>query len=157
MECVTGSNFKRLIGVWHTSGTIYSGKDMFTLSGTDSYEFTLGNHYILHQADVRLGSHTSKTMELIKLDDIAHRATMHYFNSQGEDGQMLSTFFDNMLIINGTGLRFEGEMNGEDTRLSGTWFKQSEDDRWTAYIDLLLEKGNRLVSTPGKAYGGHRV
>jgi len=140
MECVTGSNFKRLIGVWLTSGTIYSGKDTLTLSGTDSYEFILGNFYILHQADVRLGNHSSKTLELIRPDIMAHRATMHYFNSQGEDGQMLSTFLDNTLVINGTRLRFEGEMNREDTRLSGTWFKQSEDDRWTAYIDLLLEK-----------------
>jgi hypothetical protein len=140
MEHITGSNFKRLIGECRTSGSIYAGKDTLTLSGTDSYKFVLGNHYILHQADVSLGDHTSKTLELIKLDDIAHRATMHYFNSQGEDGQMLSTFFDNTLIINGTGLRFEGEMNREDTRLRGTWFKQSGDDRWIAYIDLVLEK-----------------
>ncbi|SFH20711.1 hypothetical protein [Pedobacter insulae] len=106
---IKNSNFKRLLGVWTTSGSIKSEHGNLNLTGIDSYELTLDGHFILHKADVKMGVESSQTFEMIKLDSALDKANMQYFNSKGENGKMISSITDNNFNIEGNGLKFSGK------------------------------------------------
>jgi hypothetical protein len=140
MKKIDESNFKRLVGVWKTSGEIKSGPDNLKLIGTDSYELILGGNYILHKADVQMGNERSETLEIIQLDNSIDKAKMNYFNTKGEDGIMTGSIINNEFRIEGKGLRFNGMINDENTEIIGKWYIQTENDKWADFIDLKLEK-----------------
>jgi hypothetical protein len=140
MKGIDQSNFKRLIGIWNTTGDIKSGEGKLKLIGTDSYEFMLDGNYILHKADVQMGNERNETLEIIQLDNSPDKAKMQYFNSKGEDGIMISSIVNNEFKIEGNGLMFNGVINAENTKITGKWYVQAENDKWADFIDLTLEK-----------------
>lgn len=140
MNKIENSNFKRLVGVWKTTGDIKSGQDNLKLIGIDSYELILGGNYILHKADVKMGNDRSETLEIIKLDNSLDNAKMQYFNTKGEDGIMISSIINSEFKIEGTGLKFIGVINEENTKISGKWYIQTKNEEWADFIDLNLEK-----------------
>lgn len=142
MTKIETSKFKRLIGVWKTTGQITSGNETLKLEGKDTYEFILDGHYILHKADVTMGSEKSETFEIISLDNSDNKAQMKYFNSKSESGTMTSQINDNDFLINGEGIKFEGTINNENTEVVGKWFLQADDKCWEEFISLKLEKQN---------------
>ena len=77
MTQIETSIFKRLIGVWKTSGRILSDGKTLILRGTDSYEIILDGNFILHKADVLMGNERSETVEIIELED-SEKAQMKY-------------------------------------------------------------------------------
>lgn len=140
MKNIENSNFIRLVGVWKTTGNIKSGQDNLKLIGIDSYELILNGNYILHKADVKMGNDRSETLEIIKLDNSFDTAIMQYFNTKGEDGKMLSTMKNNEFKIEGNGLKFNGTIDEENTKISGKWYTKADNEEWTDFIDLNLEK-----------------
>jgi hypothetical protein len=140
MDKIADSSFKRLLGVWKTSGDVISDKDALKLSGIDSYELILDGHFILHKADVMMGNEKSETLEIIKSDNSPDNAGMQYINNKGEEGIMRATILNNEFTIEGIGLRFIGAINEENTRINGKWYSQTENGEWTEFIDLRLEK-----------------
>ena len=140
MTKIEESNFKKLIGVWKTTGQILSGKDRLQLHGTDSYEFILNENYILHKADVKMGNERSETLEIIELAGAKNKAKMHYFNSKGESGIMTGNLNNGVFEIDGDGIRFSGNINDESTEIVGKWYVQGENKNWTDYIELKLQK-----------------
>jgi hypothetical protein len=133
---IKASNFKRLIGIWQTTGQIVSGNNTLQLEGRDTYEFILDGHFILHKADVTLGNEKSETFEIIGLDN----ARDQDFNSRGENGTMTGKINNNDFLIIGQGIRFEGTINNENTIVVGKWYLQSENKSWNEFIELKLEK-----------------
>lgn len=142
MTKIETSKFKRLIGVWKTTGQINSDNETLKLEGTDTYEFILDGHYILHKADVVMGIEKSETFEIISLDNSDNKARMQYFNSKGENGAMESQINENDFLINGDGIKFEGTINNENTEVAGKWFLQADNKSWKEFINLRLEKQN---------------
>jgi|SRR5690606_4687035 len=140
MTNIKQSNFRRLIGTWRTSGNIKSDRENVKLAGMDSYEWILEGNYILHKADVMLGKGRSETFEIIKLNHSPDRAVMQYFNTKGEDGEMSTAIIGDEFKIEGQGLRFEGTINETNTKISGNWYVQAENQEWISFIDLTLEK-----------------
>ena len=140
MKNIENSNFKKLIGTWKTTGNVTSGKDTLKLTGTDTYELILNGNYILHKADVKMGNERSETLEIIKLDNSYDKATMQYYNTKGEEGKMRSSINNNEFKIKGKGLKFQGTITKENTIISGNWYIQTENKKWTPFIDLKLEK-----------------
>ena len=140
MKNIENSNFMRLVGIWKTTGTIKSGQDNLKLIGFDSYELILNGSCIMHKANVKMGNDRSETLEIIKLDSSSDKAIMHYFNTKGEDGKMLSSIVNNEFKIEGNGLKFNGTVNEENTKISGKWYMKDDNDKWTDFIDLHLEK-----------------
>ena len=140
MKNIENSNFMRLVGIWKTTGTIKAGQDNLKLIGIDSYELILNGSCILHKANVKMGKDRSETLEIIKLDSLSDKAIMHYFNTKGEDGKMLSSIVNNEFKIEGNGLKFNGTINEENTKISGKWHMKDDNDKWTDFIDLHLEK-----------------
>jgi len=140
MDQIKNSNFNRLVGVWHTTGYMKSGPDNLKLIGIDTYELILDGNFILHTADIKIGNEKSETFEIIKLDNSVEKAIMQYFNTKGEDGIMQGSIINNEFKIEGNGLKFNGAINNENTKISGKWFTQTENGEWTDFIDLVLEK-----------------
>ena len=120
MNKIENSNFKRLIGVWETTGDIKSGQHSQKLVGSDSYELILGGNYILHKANVKMGNDRSKTFEITMLDNALDEAKMRYFNSKGEYGIMKCSIIGDEFKIEGTGLMFSGVINEENTKINGS-------------------------------------
>jgi hypothetical protein len=140
MTKIETTNFKRLIGVWKTSGQVLIENQTKNLAGTDTYEFILDGNYILHKADVLMGNEKSETYEVIGLDSSSEKAIMKYFNSKGENGVMTSQINENDFQINGDKIKFAGKINDKNTELVGKWFRQSEDLSWSQFIEMKLEK-----------------
>jgi hypothetical protein len=140
MNKIEKSNYKRLVGIWKTTGEIKSGQDNLKLFGIDSYELILDGNFILHKADVKMGNDKSETFEIISLDNSIDKAIMQYFNSKGEDGIMRSSIISNEFKIEGNGLKFNGTINEENTLISGKWYIRNQNDEWIDFIDLNLEK-----------------
>lgn len=138
-KTATGS-FRRLLGVWKTSGQILSGDSTLSLTGTDSYELILGGNYILHKAAVVMGDEMSETFEIIGLDSSSEKAEMNYFNNRGESGTMSGQIKGDDFLIEGDRLKFAGKINEANTAVVGKWFQQSEDNSWNEFIDLKLER-----------------
>ena len=140
MNKIKNSNFKRLIGVWKTTGDIKSSLGDLKLIGIDNYEVILDRHCILHRADVKMGNESSETFEIIKLDGSLNTAKMQYFNPKGEEDIMIISIINNEYKIEGVGLKFNGIINEENTKISGKWYTQIDHQEWTYFIDLNLEK-----------------
>ncbi|WP_257669743.1 hypothetical protein [Parapedobacter tibetensis] len=87
-----------------------------------------------------MGNERSETLEIIQLDNSIDKAKMQYFNTKGEDGIMKSSIINNEFKIEGKGLTFNGTINDENTKIIGKWYIQTENDKWTDFIDLTLEK-----------------
>lgn len=140
MAKIETSNFKRLIGIWETSGTIFTGKDNLKLIGIDSYEFILDGNYILHKANVQMGNEKSETFEMIALDGAGQTGKMQYYNSKGESGVMTCSLTGNSFKIKGDKIKFKGTIDYENTKLFGKWFLQADSNDWKEFIDLRLKK-----------------
>lgn len=140
MKKIAESSFKRLVGVWKTSGSIRSEAGERSIHGIDSYELILDGHCLLHKADVRLGDEKSETLEIIRLDRSSDTVQMHYFNAEGEGGIMTGSIIGNEFKIAGESLMFAGTINPENTYITGRWSVRDEKDRWTDFIELTLEK-----------------
>ncbi|WP_026968756.1 DUF1579 family protein [Algoriphagus terrigena] len=140
MTKIANSSFRRLLGVWKTSGQILSGDSTLSLAGTDSYELILNGNYILHKAAVMMGDEKSETFEIVGLDGSSEKAAMNYFNANGESGTMTGQIEGDDFLINGDGLKFSGKINEANTAVIGKWLQQAEDNSWVEFIDLKLEK-----------------
>ncbi|OXB04494.1 DUF1579 family protein [Flavobacterium pectinovorum] len=140
MDKIENSNFKRLVGIWKTSGNIKSGHENLELNGIDSYELILDGNYILHKAKVKMGNDISETFEIFKLQNSMDKAKTQYFDSKGEDGIMTSSLVKNEFNIEGKNLKFTGNINDHSTLITGNWYAQTQDGNWNDFIELKLEK-----------------
>ena len=144
MEKNENNPFLRLIGTWKTKGKVLqSGSSSESiLIGTDSYELILSGHYILHKADVLMGSEKTETFELIALDGRDSKTKMQYYNSKGESGFMMGTIRKNDFQIDGDNLKFRGKLNDDNTLIVGKWFVKTESGEWKDFIELELKKNS---------------
>ncbi|MBX2923765.1 MAG: hypothetical protein KF746_16295 [Chitinophagaceae bacterium] len=140
MAAISTSNFRRLIGVWKTFGQISSENQVLELAGTDSYELILDGKFILHKADVTIGSEKSEIFEMISLDETTNKVKMQYFNSKGESGIMTGELTNNNFKIEGEGIKFSGMINSENSTIVGKWYLQTNNKSWKEFIDMKLEK-----------------
>ena len=134
--------FTRLIGIWQTTGKVVQPGNSaeIPLKGTDSYELILNGHYILHKANVVIGSERSETFELIELDGQESKSKMVYYNSNGESGIMMGIISSKDFKIDSDNLKFRGKLNDDDTIIAGKWSRKSESGEWKDFIELELKK-----------------
>jgi hypothetical protein len=136
------TSFKRLIGTWKTEGIIFDGQANTRLSGIDTYEWILNGQYILHKARVMMGEEESETFEIISAGKAETEAKMQYYNSRGEEGVETATLAENEYRIEAEGMRFEGVINDDNSRISGKWALRTAQGDWKDYIELTLVKQN---------------
>lgn len=142
MKKINTSPFKRFIGIWKTTGQVSIDNNTLKLTGIDNYEFVLDGNYMLHKANVKMGSERSETLEIFELGPSDEKAKMKYFNSKGEKGVMTSSLTNNDFKIDGKGIKFIGTINSDNTQIIGKWYLRTEKKDWREFIKLRLEKQN---------------
>ncbi|MCY1456238.1 hypothetical protein D9M71_734420 [compost metagenome] len=91
-----------------------------------------------------MGKEKSETFEIISLDESDDRAKMQHFNSNGETGIMIGSLVKNDFNIQGKDLKFKGEINSENTLITGKWYIRKENKNWEEFIDLKLQKEKEI-------------
>ena len=134
------SRFAIFIGTWNTSGEILQteGSPAGILSATDSYRWLPGQHFIVHDADARFGSHPTRSMEVIGYDRATKRHVARSYDDRG-----VSEVFDVALkgkswSIRGATVRFNGRFNSSNTQLTGLWEMKGKKVGWQPWIELKL-------------------
>ena len=99
-----------LIGVWNTTGAVLetTASPATTLAGTDIYRWLPGDHFMVHEVDVRFGITPSRSMEVIGHDAGSDEYLAHSYNDQGTIEQSKYALAGNMLRITGATARFLG-------------------------------------------------
>lgn len=142
MKEIKNNPFLRLVGLWKTRGKVLRSENTAEaeLNGMDSYEIILNGHYLLHKADVLMGSEKSETFELIAIAGKESAVRMDYYNSNGDSGSMTGAINNNDFTIDSGNLMFRGKLADDDTLITGKWRMRSEAGEWKDYIELELKK-----------------
>lgn len=132
----------KFIGNWNTEGIIQfsNGRPETIITGRDRYEWITDGYFLLHTADVMIGSDNSKTHEIIGYDSLNDQYTMQYYNNMGNSGSMIARVDDGLWTFTGNGLRFNGGFNGQDDVFSGVWEQLTENKIWLHFMDIKLSK-----------------
>lgn len=136
------SAFKIFIGNWKTEGEILkTGENSeMAISGVDTYEAVLDGFFILHKADVLLGSAKSQTLELMWLEESDEGVTLQHYNNSGDSGVMHGTLKNGVWKIDGKELRFEGQFNKAFNELTGQWQRFTPEQKWVNFMKIKLNK-----------------
>lgn len=132
----------KFIGNWNTEGLIPSsdGRPEIIITGTDRYDWIVDGFFLLHTADVTIGSNNSKTHEIIGYDGINNRYTMQHYNNMGNSGSMIATVNDGLWAFTGNSLRFKGGFNVAGDIFSGEWEQLTDGKTWSHLMDIKLSK-----------------
>ena len=88
-----------------------------------------------------VGDQFSETIEMILLDVNPQKATLYYFNSEGEQGKMKGSIVEDQLKLESEQWRFEGRFSLNDNIIRGVWFiKEENNENWIKLIEITLEK-----------------
>ena len=129
------------IGIWHTTGSMKTNDDGddIPIVGTDSYEWFPGGFFLIHKANVLIGTERKQSMEIISFDAAANRYPMHFFDNQGESGTMYASEHHGIWTFISDNLRFTGAFSEDAKTLSGIW-EQNLNDSWAFLMDIKLER-----------------
>ncbi len=138
-----------LIGHWRTEGEILgdSGEVVARVSGTDSYEWISGGHFILHRVDVMMGDNKIEVIEIIGGYDPTNKSyAMRSFDNEGKFTTMSGKFEkDGTFEIEGEGMRSYLAYDKNSNTMNIRWEKQNN-SQWELWIDMTLKKIDRLSS-----------
>ncbi|MCX2451683.1 DUF1579 family protein [Pedobacter sp. PLR] len=132
----------KFIGHWNTEGVISSSNNNaeVKITGFDSYEWIVDGFFLLHKADVVIGSDNSKTHEIIGYDHFKHHYTMQHYDNKGDSGFMTATVNDGIWTFSSDRLRFKGGFNEKEDVFSGAWEQLTPSKIWTHLMDIKLSK-----------------
>lgn len=132
--------FQIFIGTWNTTGEVMAtdAGPASTLSATDVYEWLPGRHFVVHRVDARFGPDVSRSMEVIGFDETKQGVVARSFDDRGGSNVFDVELEQRHLRITGQTVRFEGQFDTDDDRLSGLWELKSGTAGWQPWIRLEL-------------------
>jgi len=132
-----------LIGKWNTSGEIVAseGNASSKFNGTDSYEWILDGHYILHQVDVIINNEKVEAFEIIgDYDPGTKRYKMRSFDNHGTFTEM-EGYLDEMNTFHILGDKMRAQLSVIDKNtMSAHWENSKDNQKWAPWMDLKLSK-----------------
>ncbi|TDE13651.1 hypothetical protein E0F88_17245 [Dyadobacter psychrotolerans] len=105
--------------------------------GTDTYEWFPGGFFVLHKANVLMGTDRKESMEVIGCDAATNSYPMHFFDNQGESGIMHTSEHHGIWTFASDTLRFTGAFSKDANTISGIW-EQNLNDSWELLMDIKL-------------------
>jgi len=134
---------KFLIGNWHTRGEILPAKDIppVKIMGMDSYEWISGGFFILHRADVMMGSERTEVIEIIGYDESRKSYFMRSFDSHGETPLMYAEVLKpGVLSITDKKIRsvLTAQKNGRS--MAAKWEISENGKIWKPWMNIYLQK-----------------
>jgi len=132
-----------LIGMWNTEGEVIAneGNAAIKFIGTDSYEWILDGHFILHKVDVTMNNEKVEAIEIIgEFDAATKRYKMRSFDNQGTFTEMEGWIDDKgTFCILGEKMRSSLSIRDSDT-LIVHWENSIDNQNWLPWMDLTLSK-----------------
>ncbi len=129
-------------GQWNAAGRILNSenKEQEDFSGTETYEWLPGGHFMFHKVDVTIGNEAHFTYEIIGFDQTAKHYTLQHYDNKGNTRFMTATLREGQWGILGEKLRFNGRFNKEGTEFTGVWEKLMEGEGWQEFKEIRLTK-----------------
>lgn len=134
-----------VVGVWRTEGLTVATDDgpAVRITGSDTYEWLPGGHFLLHHVDVTIGGQRYRALEVIGEynpvdDDYVARA----YDSAGDTGTMtVRVDADGVWTIAGHTERATLVIDDDGSRMAATW-ERSDDDgaSWRQWMDMNFSK-----------------
>ncbi|MEN5435865.1 DUF1579 family protein [Sphingobacterium faecium] len=142
MDQIAKQHLNHFIGTWDTEGIILETNNApaIKIKGTDTYYWILDNSFLLHQANVMIGTSNSLTHEIIGYDVVRQHYSMQYYNNQGQSGFMNAILDNHLWTFTGTNLKFNGGFSKENNEFSGIWKQLNDHNIWSDFIHIKLTK-----------------
>jgi hypothetical protein len=134
------SRFEIFIGTWNTTGDVLKtkGAPATTLSATDTYRWLPGKHFIAHDADARFGENAIRSMEVIGYDRGSKKYLARSYDDQGASEVCEVVLKGKTWSIIGDTVRFNGEFDAQNNKLTGVWELKGKNAGWQPWIKLKL-------------------
>ena len=133
-----------LVGKWQTSGTIKATTDnpAQEIKGTDSYEWALDGHFLLHQVEVLMGEEKTLTIELIGSYDAANKTyAMRSFDNQGNFATMQASIErEGVMKITGDKMRSTLSASKDGQQMQAHWERSEDGTTWVPWMDMQFSK-----------------
>ena len=132
-----------LIGNWNTRGEMKATNDnpASVFTGTDTYEWILDGHFILHKVDVMMDGKKVEALEFIGLipeKDGSYK--MRSFDNQGNLTEMEAHLESEIeLHINGDKMRSKLFVIDNNT-LKASWERSNDNENWIPWMELKLTR-----------------
>lgn len=128
------------IGTWNTTGDVLKTESApaDTLSGTDTYRWIPGRHFIVHDADARFGVNPARSMEVIGYDVESRKHWARSYDDQGTSELFEVALEGKRWSITGASARFKGKFNADHSELTGLWELKDSKGGWQPWIELKL-------------------
>ncbi|MFI6297090.1 hypothetical protein ACIBEJ_36250 [Nonomuraea sp. NPDC050790] len=133
---MTDRRLDALAGHWISRGRTVG--EAVPISGTDTYEWLAGGHFLVHRVDVRMGEEKVEAIEMIgPYDPDGDCWPARAFDSSGHYGTMRAT-------VDGDGVwTFAGESERATLRIapggdamSAFWERTEDGTSWTHWMDM---------------------
>lgn len=128
-----------IVGKWNSSGKMLTGEGNLPVevAGTDSYEWQPGKQFMIHRADVTVGSDKVDVIEIIgEYDEGRQACAMHAFQSDGSHGVMwASVHEDGSLLFAGDAIRATLIVNPDGKTMDAKW-ESLDGNQWTHWMDM---------------------
>lgn len=130
-----------LIGQWHTIGKVLATDDApeVVIEGTDTYEWTLDSHFILHKVDVMMGEERMQAIEMIGVDtENQDHYFLRSFDNTGNTDEMTAVFQDGVLLISNQATRAFLTHGLES--MSALWQMKNGQAEWIDWMRMEFKK-----------------
>lgn len=136
------ARFEVFIGTWNTTGEILetAGSAPGVLVATDSYRWLPGRHFILHEADARLGDQVARSVEVMGYDTEQRIYAARSYDDQGVSEHYRVWLTGRAWRIDGKATRCKGRFDSGGNRLTGLWELKSRRGIWEPWIRLALDR-----------------
>jgi len=132
-----------LIGRWNTEGEIKAreGNAASKFTGTDSYEWILDGHYILHKVEVTMNNKKVEAFEIIGgFDPETKRYKMRSFDNQGIFTEM-EGYLDERGAFHILGDKMRAQLAVIDKNtMTAHWENSKDNQKWAPWMELTLSK-----------------
>jgi hypothetical protein len=146
MKNLTQAEMERLqflIGKWNTEGEIiaHDRNAATKFKGTDTYEWILDGHFILHKVDVEMNNEKILATEIIgEFDGVTKRYKMRSFDNHGVFTEM-EGHFDEQGTFHILGDKMRSKLSVTDSNtLTAHWENSVDNQTWLPWMDLTLTK-----------------
>lgn len=125
------------IGTWKTEGQTSTGEK---ITGTDSYEWFPGGHFIQHNVAVQMGGQQVIGLEMISFDASTSKYPMHFYDNQGNNTISQATEHNGAWTFTGEKERGTFTFSEGGNVIQGTWEGSENGKDWAPIMDIKLTK-----------------
>lgn len=116
------------------------GSPTMVISGTDTYEWGLGDQFIIHKVKVQMGEETVEVMEFIGSEG-PNSFIMYAFDNKGKVSMMMASLNQSgHLVIQGDGMRAVLQNEPESQQMSAIWERSQANESWKPWMTMNFNK-----------------